>query len=52
MNVLILNWRDPKNPKGGDAEILTHEIVKHWVKNGSRFRYYQKIKDVIDEINI
>ncbi len=34
MNILILNWRDFKNPASGGAEILTHEIAKRWVKNG------------------
>lgn len=32
--ILILNWRDIKNPNGGGAEILTHEIAKRWVKIG------------------
>lgn len=36
MNILILNWRDIKNPSGGGAEILTHEIGKAWVKRGNR----------------
>jgi len=31
MRILILNWRDIKNPKSGGAEILTHEIAKRWV---------------------
>lgn len=34
MNILILNWRDIKNPCSGGAEILTHEIAKYWVKKG------------------
>jgi glycosyltransferase involved in cell wall biosynthesis len=36
MNILILNWRDIKNPKAGGAEILTHEIAKYWVKKGNQ----------------
>lgn len=32
--ILILNWRDIKNPKAGGAEILTHEIAKIWVSYG------------------
>lgn len=35
MRILILSWRDIKNPKGGGAEILTHEIAKNWVKKGN-----------------
>lgn len=34
MRILILNWRDIKNPQSGGAEILTHEIAKRWVKKG------------------
>lgn len=35
MRILILNWRDIKNPKSGGAEILTHEIAKRWVRLGN-----------------
>ena len=34
MNILILSWRDPKNPKAGGAEIVTHEHAKAWHKAG------------------
>jgi len=34
MKVLILNWRDIKNPSSGGAEILTHEIAKGLVNRG------------------
>lgn len=34
MNILILNWRDSKNPYAGGAEQLTHEIAKRWVDWG------------------
>jgi glycosyltransferase involved in cell wall biosynthesis len=36
MNILILNWRDPKNPKSGGAEIVTMEHAKAWVKAGHK----------------
>ncbi len=36
MRILILNWRDIKNPQGGGAEILTHEIAKRWVEKGHK----------------
>lgn len=36
MNILILNWRDIKNPKSGGAEILTHEIAKRFVRRGHK----------------
>ncbi len=34
MKILVLNWRDIKNPAGGGAEILTHELAKGWIKTG------------------
>lgn len=34
MNILILNWRDIKNPRAGGAELLTHEMAKRWVAVG------------------
>lgn len=33
--ILILNWRDIKNPSAGGAEILTHEMAKLWVEWGN-----------------
>ncbi len=34
MKILILNWRDIKNPLSGGAEILTHELSKRLVSQG------------------
>lgn len=34
MHILILNWRDIKNPTGGGAEQLTQELAKRWVLAG------------------
>lgn len=34
MRVLILNWRDIKNPLSGGAEVLTHELAKKMVSKG------------------
>ncbi len=34
MNILLLNWRDPKNPKAGGAEIVTYEYAKAWTQAG------------------
>ncbi len=33
MRILILNWRDIKNPQSGGAEILTHELAKRLIRN-------------------
>lgn len=34
MKILILNWRDPKNPMAGGAELVTMEHAKAWVQAG------------------
>ena len=34
MRILILNWRDSKNPSAGGAEQLTHEIARRWARDG------------------
>lgn len=43
MNILILNWRDIKNPSFGGAEILTHEIAKRWVKLGHNVTLFSSV---------
>lgn len=58
MKILILNWRDIKNPSSGGAEILTHEIAKRWVKQGHSVTQFSsefpssKSKEVIDGVTI
>jgi glycosyltransferase involved in cell wall biosynthesis len=34
MRLLLLNWRDPKNPDAGGAEQFTHQILKRLVTRG------------------
>ncbi len=34
MNILILNWKDIKNPDVGGAEIIVYELAKRLVNNG------------------
>lgn len=43
MEVLILNWRDIKNPKAGGAEIVTMEHAKAWVKAGHQVTWVTSI---------
>lgn len=56
MRILILNWRDIKNPKSGGAEILTHEIAKRWAKLGHNVTFFtsffpnSKKKEKIDRV--
>lgn len=58
MRILIFNWRDIKNPSGGGAEILTHEMAKRWVKWGyavtqisAKFKGGKK-REVVDGVKI
>ncbi len=58
MNILILNWKDIRNPKCGGAEILTHEYAKRLVKSGHKVVLVCpafpdcKKKESIDGVNI
>lgn len=40
MNILILNWRDAKNPKSGGAEIVTMEHAKAWTAAGHKVTWF------------
>jgi glycosyltransferase involved in cell wall biosynthesis len=40
MNTLILNWRDPKNPKSGGAEKLNLHILKPFLDRGDKVFWY------------
>ncbi len=58
MNILLLNWRDPKNPKAGGAEIVTLEHAKAWARAGHTVVWLAasfagaKREDDIDSIHI
>lgn len=45
MNILILNWRDPKNPFAGGAETVTMAHAQAWVKNGHRVTWVASLFD-------
>lgn len=56
--ILILGWRDPKNPLAGGAEQVVHEHAKFWVKKGfqvvlfsSRF-YKCSSREILDDVLI
>lgn len=58
MKILLLNWKDIKNPSAGGAEILTHELAKGFVKKGhivymfsSKFKKSKKF-EIIDGVKI
>lgn len=56
MNILILSWRDIKNPKSGGAEVLTHEIAKRWTALGHKVTLFSsyfpnsKKQEVVDGV--
>lgn len=58
MKILILNWRDTKNPKSGGAEIVTLEHAKAWVKKGHSVVWFtsgfknSKKEEIIAGVNI
>ncbi len=58
MNILLLNWRDPKNPRAGGAEYVTLEHAKAWVKQGHKVTWFASgfsaatQEDVVDGVAI
>ncbi|HVT00663.1 MAG TPA: glycosyltransferase family 4 protein [Patescibacteria group bacterium] len=58
MNILILNWRDPKNPKSGGAEKVTMEHARAWVSAGHTVTWFSssfagaKENERIDNVEI
>lgn len=43
MKILILNWRDIKNPQKGGAEIILYELAKRLVKNGYSVSWFSQM---------
>lgn len=57
MKILILNWRDIRNPQSGGAELLTHEMAKRWIVLGHSVTqlssaYGDAHDEVIDGVHI
>ena len=58
MKILILNWRDIKNPRAGGAEVLTHEMAKGCVRAGHKVTFFAasfkgaKPEEILDGVNI
>src|ERR1700724_1227048 len=40
VRILILNWRDPRNPRAGGAEYLTYEIAERLVRDGDEVEWF------------
>ena len=50
MNILILNWRDPKNPKSGGAEKLNMQILRPFLDRGDSVTWYaMRGEDMLSE---
>lgn len=58
MNILLLNWRDPKNPRAGGAEYVTMKHAAAWVDAGHDVTWLatsiqgEKNNEVINGVNI
>lgn len=58
MNILILNWKDVKNPEVGGAEIIAFEFARRLVKDGHSVTFFArkfnncKSEEVIDGVRI
>lgn len=40
MRILILNWRCPRHPKAGGAEVLTYEMARRFVAAGDKVEWF------------
>ena len=58
MKILILSWRDKKNPRAGGAEFITHQCAKYWVERDNRVTLFTssfpncKTNETIDRVEI
>lgn len=58
MEILILNWKDVKNPHAGGAEIIAFEFAKRLVKDGHRVTFFSRSfnnaqqEEVLDGVKI
>lgn len=58
LRVLVLNWRDVRNPQAGGAEQYMHQIARRWVAAGAYVTWFtarapgQEATEVIDGIRI
>ncbi|MEO0099412.1 MAG: glycosyltransferase family 4 protein [candidate division WOR-3 bacterium] len=52
MNVLLINWRCPKNPLAGGAEVYAYEIFRRLAKKGFKITYLSERANLPDEEEI
>ncbi len=58
LSIVVMNWRDIRNPAAGGAEVFTHEVARRWAGRGhevtlltSRYNGSPEA-DVIDGVDI
>jgi len=42
MDILILNWKDVRNPEAGGAEIIAFEFARRLVKEGHHVTFFSR----------
>lgn len=58
MDILILNWKDVKNPEVGGAEIIAFEFARRLVKEGNNVTFFSRTfsnclkEEIIDGVKI
>ena len=58
MYILILNWKDVKNPEAGGAEIIAFEFARRLVHEGHKVTFFSRgfnnclVEETIDGVNI
>lgn len=58
MDILILNWKDVKNPQAGGAEIIAFELARRLVKEGHKVTFFSRAfsnclkEEIIDGVKI
>ena len=53
MKILVLNWKDIKNPDVGGAEIILYELAKRWIKKGHQITWFSRsFKNALPEETI
>ncbi len=58
LRILILNWRDPRHPAAGGAEVFLFEQARRWVKSGCCVEWLTagfrggRSHDAIDGVNV
>lgn len=58
MDILILNWKDIKNPEVGGAEIIAFEFARRLVQDGHSVTFFSRFfkgglnEEIVDGVKI